>query len=270
MKKINNFKLFLIGISCFIFLTGCEFQVENINQPKFVEPISEEIKESESNSIHTIINKLEGENAKEENFLFYNEAVESKMVTLTFYDNYKEEPITNASLYQDGNLVSKNVRIIDTSIHDGGQFTIQLQEYIPSFNEIKLETNKRKILLIKTGQYSFEKLNIVDTIPDKERWSIESYNTGEKGTSFTFNGMYVRSEKDSSEFEILLPKSSEKFEIVESHTENEKEKNLELTIQTDSQRKFTHQASYEMLIIQKNQMNQQYILNTILVAIEPN
>ncbi|MFS1515898.1 hypothetical protein V1503_05155 [Bacillus sp. SCS-151] len=270
MIKINNYKRLLIGISCFIFLTGCGFQSENTNQLKPMYSIAEENKDSKSNPIQTIIKKLEGENKGEENFLFYNEADESKMVTLTFYENYNEEPIINATLYQDGNLVSNNVRIIDTSIHDGGLFTIELEEYIPTFNQIKLETSQGNILLIKTGQYSFEKVNIKNTITDSERWYIESYNTGEKGTYFTFNGTYVRAKEGSSKYEILLPKSSEKFEIVEDHTQKEKEKKLELTLKSDSQRKFDHQASYEIMIIQKNEQNQQYVMNTISVDIEPN
>lgn len=261
-------KVLLIGMTCILFFTACESKRENVSQSNPTDVNTKE--EKKINTLDSTINKLEGNNAEEENFLFFNEADGSKKITLTFKSNYDEQPISHATLYQDGKIVSDKVRIIDSSIHDGGQFTIELKEYLPFFNEIKLVTNQQQILKLKTGQYNFEKVNIKNSIPDNERWSILEYNTGENGASFTFNANYNRDKVAPSYSEIYLTKLSvEKLKVKETHSEKVNEKTLELVVQSDALGKFQHQASYEMMVIQKNKKNEEYIMSTLFIVIDP-
>jgi hypothetical protein len=258
-------------MTCILFFTACDLKKEKVSQLNSEHVNTKEKKEKKKiNALQSTINKLEGNIAEEENYLFFNEADGSKKITLTFKSDYNEQPITHVTLYQDGKMVSDKVRIIDSSIHDRGQFTIGLKEYLPFFNEIKLITNQQQILTLKTGQYNFEKVNIKNLMPDNERWSILNYNTGENGASFTFNASYNRDKVVPSDYKLYLTKLSiEKLKVKETHNEKVNGKNLELTVQCDALRKFQHQASYEMMVIQKNKENEQYLMSTLFIVIDP-
>ncbi|NRD81074.1 hypothetical protein HPT25_27665 [Bacillus sp. BRMEA1] len=224
---------------------------------------------SQSNKLQSTIQKLEGDNASEKNYLFYNEADDLKTLRLNFKSDYNEEPIIGVTLYKDGEPVSTKVQIIDTSIHDGGHFTIGLKQYVQYFNEIKLLTDQNKTLTLKTGQYFFEKVNIKNEIPEKERLSLESYNTWDDGAKFRFNASFSYTTKGLLNYQVYLPKGSlNNLKIKENHSTKEQGNRLNITVNCDSPKKVEHAASYEMMIVQNNG-TKQYVMNTVSVAIQP-
>ncbi|MBI0581211.1 hypothetical protein IEC97_28255 [Neobacillus cucumis] len=269
MKK-NYLKMVSIGFTCLLLTTSCGIEKGGSKEAQVTQHKSVKPKIAKEDSVKSLYPKLEGDNENEENYLFYNMAQKNKKVTLTFHDNYSNDLINHVTLYQDDEIASKNVRVIDTSIHDGGQFTIELQEYVESFNKIELKATNGQSFMLKTGQYSFQKINIRNTIPENERWGVEGYNTGENVASFTFDATFTREGGSPAYYKIYLPEAvTKKFKIAETHKVNGNNKQLEMTVQTNSPIKFQHQGSYEMLVVQTNDKNQQYLMNSINVAIDP-
>lgn len=262
--KVSRIITFLVIILSSAIIVACSSNNENSNN-------KDSSQQSKTSSLKDLSKKLEGDNSFEKNFLFFNEEDESKNITLNFNGNYTENPITGISLYQDGKLVTDQVQLTDNSIHDNGVFNFQLKEYIPSFNEIKLKTNNEEVLL-KTGEYSFEKIAISDTISEDKRWFVSDYNTGEKKNEFMFNGSFTRETVSDSSIEIVYPKSGQKnldLEFTDSIKEIEDGKTLKFELNSTSSKELSHESSYEIYIVQKADNGSQFLMNSIIAVVSP-
>ncbi|MED4054443.1 hypothetical protein P4654_09875 [Niallia taxi] len=261
--KASRIITFLVIILSSVIFVACSSNNENSNK--------DSSQQSKTSSLKDVSIKLEGDNSFEKNYLFFNEENESKNITLNFNGNYTENPITGISLYQDGKLVTDQVQLIDNSIHDNGVFNFQLKQYIPSFNEIKLKTNSEEVLL-KTGEYSFEKIAISDTISEDKRWFVSDYNTGEKKNEFIFNGSFTRETVSDSSIDIIYSKLGQKnldLKFTDSIKEIEEGKTLKFKLNSKSSLESSHESSYEIYIVQKADDGSQFLMNSIIAVVSP-
>jgi hypothetical protein len=223
---------------------------------------------SQNDATSNIISNLEGTNNKEKNYLFFNEAEKTKKITISFYDNYDKKSITKIKLFKNEKLVTDKIRVVDTSIHDGGQFTFELLNYVPFFNRIELSNQDGKILKLKTGDYFLEKVNIINKLNNENRWYLDSFNTTEGLYAFSFNSTFKRSIPIEEKVDLLISKKRLNFfSLNEKH--NFYEKNGQLTFSYSMSSNNKEKGSYEILVIQSNKQNKNNIMNSIIVPLKP-
>ncbi|MEE6451337.1 hypothetical protein RAH41_12260 [Gottfriedia acidiceleris] len=224
-------------------------------------------KEYSKHFTFSIITKLEGLNNKEKNYLFFNKNETTKRLTLYFYDIYNKEPITNVSLYHDNVLVSNKTKVIDTSIHDNGIFTFEMCEYAPFFNSIELSNHNGRLLKLRTGDYHFELINLANNIDNDYRWYLDRYSTAEGNFKFEIDANFSRKNSQETKFEINSAyKMSNDLKVVEVPIFNEKGNTLSFKYSASSSTK--EAGSYEVLVIQKNNSGQKYIMSSVIVPIK--
>lgn len=163
-------------------------------------------------------------------------------------------------------MVTDLVKVIDTSIHDSGIFNMELQQYIPKFNEIKLITQTGNELYLKTGLFEFEKITSLNNLPIKEQLVFEMYNSTENKNYYEFQSIYEYMENIKEEnINILMPKQS--IETLNLQTTMDLQKNDKTNINIKTTMQTSKTASYEMLIIQKdNKSGKTQQLNSIIVT----
>ncbi|UPM54089.1 hypothetical protein [Gottfriedia acidiceleris] len=228
---------------------------------------SQKYKKHSNYPVLSAVAKLEGSSKKEKNYLFFNKNETTKRITLYFYDNYKKEPITYVRLFRDNVLVSKNTKVIDTSIHDNGIFIFELHEYVKFFNNIELGNHNGRLLKLKTGDYHFELIDLVNNIENDYRWYLDSYSTGEGNFKFEMNANFSRANSQKSQFEINSAyKKLNGFSITEVPIFKERGNTLSFKYSAISSTK--EAGSYEVLVVQKNSSGQKYIMSSVIVPLK--
>lgn len=242
--------IFLTLISLIVLLNACTVKSGKVNTKK----------------TESMTKRLEKNIRNETNFLFFNENESSKIITLYFYDNYNDEPITSIKLFNNDQLVSNHTSTIDTTIHDNGIFTFELNSYVPFFNSIELGNHNGKLLKLYTGDYYFELVNIQNEIDEGHRWQLESFATSEGNDKFAINALFNRDSDQFNKFEIMTAvKKFKDISLNESFKFKENKRKLAFTYM--SSRISKKVVSYEVIVVQTNNLNQRYIMNSIIVPL---
>ncbi|MBD7971244.1 hypothetical protein [Paenibacillus gallinarum] len=249
-RKCNNRTIlhFLVSIIvAALILVGCQSESSDVNTG---EKINEEC-----------VVQLEGDNIKEINYLFYNEAVDLKHITLSFHQNYTEKKFGKLELLQDNNIVSDNVVLRDTVINNNGQFTISLPEYVERFNQVRFFDEMGSVIFtLRVGQYILEDINIPNNIPEENRWALDGYETLEKANEYEIKIKFTQEKStDAYEYKLMVPKELAKQKILEESIEVE-EKGNPLSFTYNSRIDIPYfkkndyvNIAYELLIIQQDE-----------------
>lgn len=240
-----------ISLLLLTFLAGC-----SNNNPIQEETISQE----------ATIESLQRDIENEINYYFYNESEKTKLIALKFKDEYSVEHIAKVELFYEGKMVSDNVDVFDTTIHDSGIFNIELQQYVPRFNEIQLTTQAGNKLYLKTGLYEFEKISVLNTLPKKEQLVLEKYTSLENTNLFEFQGTYEY-KKNITEENIEVLTSKQSIDTLKLQTTMDFQKSDKINLKLETTMKTAKIASFELLIIQEDKNSgKTYLLNSIIVA----
>ncbi|AJS59915.1 hypothetical protein [Paenibacillus sp. IHBB 10380] len=257
----NNHSRFLLAICLIVILSGCGTKQLDAIQATNTQATSTEIQDSDD------AYALEGNNQKQINYLFYNEADEVNNIILSFYGNYNKRKITKIELLQGDTLVTTNVEIRDTTINNNGQFIIILPTYVAEFNRARMfDEHNDLIFTLNTGQYYLEKINLKNQSKGNE-WYLDSYTTKEHINTFNMDAVLRKKGIESYKVQILVPRKLEKQNILKQKADFPIENN-NMNFHYESQISLSDfeeyvTIAYDMLAIQKdNQGNQIPLMNT--------
>lgn len=104
------------------------------------------------------IQHLENYDVAQVNYLIYNvpDGQTYKQLTLSFPYKIEGLNIKRISLFQDEEMALNEPRIINTNENE---LTIEMPEYIPEFNKMKVTLDNDQTIILDVGQYYFEKFS---------------------------------------------------------------------------------------------------------------
>lgn len=274
--KINNKYLkFLILTFLIILLAGCGNKGNiGINTVGTVSP-TEIPKNNNTESISETeeIRVLEGDNEKQISYLFYNEANNSKNITLSFHANYTKEEVAKIELLQGDALLPIKVKVQSKTINNNGQFAISILEYVQKFDKIRFyDKNENILFTLHVGQYYFEKVNIPTNLEEEKRWMLDKYQTNNKINMYKIEANFVKKTSDPSQFEILVPKDLVNLNILkQTNTKTEKGTTLQFLYNSEialSSFKNYTAIGYDMLVVQKDPSDKKNVMADLFIPFE--
>lgn len=230
----------------------------------------------EINKLEERAHLLEGDNSKEINYLFYNEASGEKHITFSFHGNYTDTNFGKIELLQDEKIVSNRVLLRDKTINNNGQFIITLPEYVEKFNRVRFfDESNNTICTLKVGQYMLEKINIPANVPTEKRWTLDNYVTTENANKYEIELRFVQEQAtDSYKYEVTVPRELAKQKILEDKVD-EKVTGHSLDVTYSSQIDLSHfkkndyvNIAYDLLIVQKDELEEKsYVMANIYIPL---
>lgn len=192
--KIFN-KLIVLTIFTVIFINGCSTKSENLS-------IKETSQSLEQNELY---NKLRNLDVSNENHFIYNaDSFEKKNITLTFTFAIENLDIDHISLYADKDQVMKDVTIINK---EENKLVIQLNEFIPYFNNVYIILKNGTDLKLDVGEYYLEKFSMDDFSNYKsDLMTIEQYHDSFEKGKYTMYAVITKNDK--SKINYILPKKT--------------------------------------------------------------
>lgn len=196
MKRILIISLTLVLIVSLGFIFLSKYPLSNYNNA--------------SVNDSTLAKDLEGNNAKELNYLFFPTSENGtdpsdKLITLFFTKSVVAYKFSKVELLQNGSSVSNKVKISANDTKDN-KVQISLSEFVPEFNQTKFTMASGKTITLNVGQFYLEKISYPFDIDKDDQCSLKTSNTTELGNSF--QGSYTLSSKDKYKLIMLSPKKA--------------------------------------------------------------